>query len=56
LTGVEYITATLLCILFSNWRTWRAGMQRGINGTLEDLKNQGVFDYLDEPDISKETI
>lgn len=45
---VEYAAISLVCLLFSNWATWRAGMKRGIEGTLKHLHNDGVFEYLED--------
>ena len=53
MTIVEYIAIALVCLVASNIRTWRLGMKKGIEKTLENLKRDGVFDYLDD---STETI
>jgi len=47
LSGLEYVVVSLVCLLFSNWATWRAGMKRGIEGTLEHLHKNGIFEYLE---------
>jgi len=48
LTIVEYVAISLICLIASNLRTWRLGIKRGIEGTLENLKEDGVFDYLED--------
>jgi len=46
-TIVEYTIIALFCLIASNYRTWRLGMKKGIEGTLKNLKRDGVFDYLE---------
>lgn len=42
------MTIALICLVISNYKSWKLGRRAGISGTLKDLHKQGVFQYLEE--------